>query len=193
MAVSSTMLPLGTRAPDFRLPDTRTGKRVSLEDFGAAPAFLAVFTCNHCPYAMHVKSAMAALIAEYQPRGLGAVAISSNDVGTHPQDGPAEMAKVAAAAGFTFPYLYDESQEVAAVYNAACTPDFFLFDGDRRLVYRGQMDGSRPGNDVPLTGVDLRAALDAVLAGRPVSGAQKPSIGCGIKWKPGMQPEGRAG
>jgi peroxiredoxin len=187
------MLPLGTRAPDFRLPDTRTGKPVSLADFGAAPAFLAVFTCNHCPYAIHVRNAMTALITEYQAKGLAAVAISSNDVGSHPQDGPAEMAKVAAAAGFTFPYLYDESQDVAAAYNAACTPDFFLFDRDRLLVYRGQMDGSRPGNTVPLTGEDLRAALDAVLAGRPVSGGQTPSIGCGIKWKPGKQPEARAG
>jgi peroxiredoxin len=188
MAVSSTMLPLGTTAPDFRLPDTRTGKIVSLSDFAAAPAFLAVFTCNHCPYAMHVKDAMVALLGEYQAKGLAVVAISSNDIGSHPQDGPAEMAKLAAASGFTFPYLYDESQDIATAYHAACTPDFFLFDRGRTLVYRGQMDGSRPGNNVPLTGADLRAALDAVLAGRPVSGEQKPSIGCGIKWKPGKGP-----
>jgi peroxiredoxin len=183
------MLPLGTKAPDFRLPDTRTGKSVSLGDFSPAPAFLAVFTCNHCPFAMHVRNAMVTLIKEYQAKGLAAVGISANDVGSHPQDGPAEMAKVAAAAGFTFPYLYDESQDVARAYHAACTPDFFLFDKSRQLVYRGQMDSSRPGNGVPLTGADLRAALDAVVEGRPVSGEQKPSIGCGIKWKPGKQPD----
>jgi peroxiredoxin len=188
MAVSSTMLALGTKAPDFGLTDVRTGKRVSLSDFKAAPAFLVVFTCNHCPYAMHVKDAMVALIREYQGKGLAAVAISSNDIGSHPQDGPAQMAKLAETSGFTFPYLYDESQDIAMAYHAACTPDFFLFDKGRTLVYRGQMDGSRPGNNVPLTGVDLRAALDAVLAGSAVTGEQTPSIGCGIKWKPGKGP-----
>jgi peroxiredoxin len=189
MAVSSTMLPLGTKAPDFRLPDPSTGKTVSLGDFSAAPAFLAVFLCNHCPYARHVQAALAALIKEYQARGLAAVGISANDVGSHPQDGPEQMAKEAATAGYTFPYLYDESQEVAKAYRAACTPDFFLFDRSRVLVYRGQMDASRPGNGVPLTGIDLRNALDAVLAGTPVTGEQKPSRGCGIKWKPGNEPD----
>jgi hypothetical protein len=160
-----------------------------LKDFDDAPAFLAVFLCNHCPYARHVQGALAALIKEYQGRGLAAVGISANDIGSHPQDGPEEMAKEAAAAGYTFPYLYDESQEIAKAYHAACTPDFFLFDGKRALVYRGQMDDSRPGNGVPLSGIDLRNALDAVLAGKPVTGDQKPSRGCGIKWKPGNEPD----
>ena len=188
MAVESTMLGLGTEAPDFSLPEPATGRVVSRDDFRSAPALLVVFLCNHCPYVKHVQKEMARLIKEYQEKGLAAAGISSNDIASHPQDGPEMMAQEAAAAGYSFPYLYDESQEVAKAYQAACTPDFFLFNRERRLVYRGQMDGSRPANAVPLTGRDLRAALDALLAGRPVSADQKASRGCGIKWKPGNEP-----
>jgi peroxiredoxin len=180
----SAMLPLGTKAPQFRLPDPH-GKLVSSEDFKGAPALLVVFLCNHCPYVKHVQSTFAALAREYQERGARIVAISSNDVEAFPEDGPEKMAEEIVSAGYTFPYLYDESQEVAQAYRAACTPDFFLFDRDARLVYRGQFDGSRPKNNVPVTGADLRAALDAVLEGRPVSSDQKPSVGCNIKWKGG--------
>ena len=189
MAIESTMLALGTKAPDFTLPEPASGRMVSLNDFTSAPALLVVFLCNHCPYVKHVQKELAQVIQEYQARGLSAVGISANDIASHPQDGPEMMAKEAAAAGYTFPYLYDESQEVAKAYHAACTPDFFFFNRNRELVYRGQMDGSRPGNGVPLTGSDLRGALDAVLAGRPVSADQKASRGCGIKWKPGNVPE----
>jgi peroxiredoxin len=183
----STMLPLGSQAPDFRLPDT-DGKTVSLNDFKDAPALLVIFLCNHCPYVKHVRHGLAALAREYQAKGVAVVGISANDVSTHPDDSPENMAREKAEVGYTFPYLYDESQEVAKAYQAACTPDFFVFDRDRKLVYRGQMDGSRPGNDVPVTGKDLRAALDAVLAGQPVSQDQKPSLGCNIKWKAGNEP-----
>jgi peroxiredoxin len=189
MAIESTMLPLGTIAPDFRLPEPASGRMVSRSDFRSAPALLVIFLCNHCPYVKHVQKEVARLVEEYQKTGLSAVGISSNDIASHPQDGPEMMAKEAASAGYTFPYLYDESQEVAKAYHAACTPDFFLFDKNRELVYRGQMDGSRPGNGVPLTGSDLRGALDAVRAGKPVSADQKASRGCGIKWKPGNEPE----
>jgi peroxiredoxin len=184
----STMLELGTLAPDFRLPDTE-GNSVSLANFEAADALLVVFMCNHCPYVKHLRDALAAFAREYQPRGLAVVGISANDVGTHPQDGPAEMAAEARAAGYSFPYLYDESQETAKAYHAACTPDFFLFDKDRQLVYRGQFDDSRPGNTVPVTGDDMRAAVDAVLAGAAVATEQKPSMGCNIKWRPGNEPD----
>ncbi len=187
MAATSTMLPLGTEAPSFRLPDT-DGKMVSLDDFAGAPAWLIVFLCNHCPYVQHVEDGLAGLAKEYQDRGVAVVGISSNDVEQYPSDDPEHMAEQKERVGFTFPYLYDEDQEVARAYRAACTPDFFLFDADRRLVYRGQMDGSRPGSDVPVTGEDLREALDAVLAARPVPEAQKPSVGCSIKWKPGNEP-----
>ena len=185
----STMLPLGTPAPDFALPEPATGRTVRLADFDGAPALLVVFMCNHCPYVKHLRDHLAAFVRAYQARGLAAVGISANDVGTHPQDGPEAMAREAREAGYTFPYLYDESQEVAKAYRAACTPDFFLFDADRRLVYRGQYDDSRPGNDRPVTGADLRAAVEAVLAGRPVPADQKPSMGCNIKWRPGNEPE----
>ena len=188
VAVNSTMLPLGTKAPDFRLPDT-TGKPVSLKDFSSARALLVVFMCNHCPYVKHVRSGLAQLARDYQPRGLAMVGISSNDVANYPADSPAKMAEEAKAAGYIFPYLYDETQSVAKGYRAACTPDFYLFDQGQRLVYRGQMDDSRPGNGIPVTGKDLRAALDAVLAGKPVSPDQKVSIGCNIKWKPGNEPD----
>jgi peroxiredoxin len=185
---ASTMLPLGVKAPDFSLPDAG-GKRVSLADFADAPALLVVFMCNHCPYVKHVAAGLAALAKEYQPRGAAVVGISSNDTDSHPEDSPAKMAEEVKLRGYTFPYLYDETQAVAKAYQAACTPDFYVFDHARQLVYRGQMDSSRPGSDVPVTGEDLRAALDAVLAKRSVSTSQKPSIGCNIKWRPGNEPD----
>jgi peroxiredoxin len=183
----STMLALGTKAPAFSLPDT-TGKTVSLADFQNAPAVLVMFICNHCPFVKHIRAGLAQLGKDYLPKGAAIVAISSNDVSTHPDDSPAKMAIEAREAGYVFPYLYDESQSVARAYQAACTPDFFLFDRNQQLVYRGQLDDSRPGNGIPVTGQDLRAALDAVLAGKPVAAAQKASIGCNIKWKPGNEP-----
>ena len=188
VAVNSTMLPLGTKAPDFRLPDT-SGKAVLLSDFQKAPALLVIFMCNHCPYVKHIRSGLAQLARDYQPRGVAIVGISSNDVANYPADSPAKMAEEAKAAGYTFPYLYDETQQVAKDYKAACTPDIFLFDQDQRLAYRGQIDDSRPSNGLPVTGKDLRTALDALLAGKAVSPAQKPSIGCNIKWKPGNEPD----
>jgi peroxiredoxin len=188
MAVTpSTMLPLGTSAPDFRLPGL-DGNLVSHDDFRDARALLVVFTCNHCPFVKHIRSEFARLAREYQTRGVATVAINANDLEQYPEDGPEAMAREAEAFGYTFPYLFDETQEVAKAYQAACTPDFYVFDAGRRLVYRGQFDDSRPGNHVPVTGHDLRAALDAVLAGDPVAGDQKPSVGCNIKWKPGNAP-----
>jgi peroxiredoxin len=188
VAVNSTMLPLGTRAPDFQLPDTN-GKMVSVADFEKAKALLVAFICNHCPYVKHIRGGLAQLARDYVSRGVGVVAISSNDVENYPQDSPRKMAEEAKAAGYIFPYLYDETQNVAKVYRAACTPDLYLFDGEHRLAYRGQFDDSRPGNNVPVTGKDMRAALDALLAGKPVPANQKASIGCNIKWKPGNEPE----
>jgi peroxiredoxin len=191
----STMLGLGTEAPDFRLPDTTAdGKEVALANFVAAPALLVAFICNHCPFVQHVAGELAALSRDLPAEGVAMVGISSNDTSAYPADGPAAMAAEAARQGWAFPYLYDETQEVARAYRAACTPDFFLFDGadpdgSRRLVYRGQLDASRPGNGLPVTGADLRAAVDAVLAGRPVEGNQRPSLGCNIKWKPGNEPD----
>jgi peroxiredoxin len=179
----STMVSLGTKAPEFRLPDP-TGKQHSLDDFKSAPALLVAFICNHCPFVKHIRQPFAEFAKEYQARGAAIVAISSNDAQAYPDDGPELMAEESKQAGYTFPYLYDETQEVAHAYDAACTPDFFLFDRDRKLVYRGQFDDSRPRNGRPVTGKDLRAALDAVLAGKPVSSDQKPSVGCNIKWKP---------
>ncbi len=184
---ASTMLPLGTVAPDFRLPDA-TGKMYALADFQSAPALLVIFMCNHCPFMKHIASGLAELTREYQARGVAVVGINANDYRLFPDDAPEKMLEEIRVRGYTFPYLIDESQEVAKAYHAACTPDFFLFDKERKLVYRGQMDGSRPGNDVPVTGSDLRAALEAVLEGRPVSSDQKPSLGCNIKWKPGNEP-----
>jgi len=180
----SVMVPLGTRAPDFRLPDT-SGKLVALGDFTKAPALLVVFMCNHCPFVKHIRAGLAQFARDYQPRGLAMVGINANDVANYPADSPAKMAEEVQAAGYTFPYLYDETQAVAKAYHAACTPDFFLYDRERRLVYRGQFDDSRPGNGRPVTGADLRAAADAVLAGRLVAADQKASIGCNIKWKRG--------
>jgi peroxiredoxin len=182
------MLPLGTKAPAFALPDTK-GQTISLSDFEDAPALLVVFMCNHCPYVIHIREAFVRLVEEYQAKGVAVVGINANDVDTYPEDSPEAMARDAEIHGYTFPYLYDQSQQVAQAYRAACTPDFFLFDGERRLVYRGQMDSSRPGNDKPLSGEDLRGALDAVLAGADVSSVQKPSMGCNIKWKQGNEPE----
>ena len=180
--VHSNMLPLGTQAPKFRLADP-IGKWVSSDDFRDAPALLVAFICNHCPYVKHIRAKFAEMAKEYQERGVAVVGISSNDAESYPEDGPAKMAEEIKLAGYTFPYLYDESQEVAKAYQAACTPDFFLFDGNRRLVYRGQFDDSRPSNQRPVTGADLRGALEAVLQGLPAPAEQKPSVGCNIKWK----------
>src|SRR5205085_8523103 len=180
----STMMELGTAAPDFSLPDT-TGKAVSLADFKNAPALLVMFICNHCPYVRHVAGGIARLARDYQAAGVGVVAINSNDATNYPADSPALMAEEAKRVGYSFPYLYDVTQKVAQAYGAVCTPEFYLFDQGRKLVYRGRMDGSTPGNGVPTTGAELRAALDAVLAGKPVPQEQKPSMGCNIKWKPG--------
>lgn len=179
----STMLALGTTAPGFRLPDPGTGEEVALEDFDRAPALLVMFICNHCPYVKHVAEELAKLGRDYLPKGLAIAAINSNDAANYPDDSPAMMAKEKVARGYEFPYLYDESQGVARAYDAACTPDFFLFDREKRLVYRGQLDGSRPGNGLPVTGEDLRRAIDATLAGGTVGGDQRPSIGCNIKWR----------
>ncbi|TAM80284.1 MAG: thioredoxin family protein [Acidobacteria bacterium] len=183
----STMVPLGTLAPPFSLPDIE-GKVVSLEDYKEAPAILIVFLCNHCPFVKHILPQFIELAGEYQRSGVGIVGISSNDVLNYPEDSPEKMAELSRALNFPFPYLFDESQQVAKTYGAACTPDFYLFDREARLVYRGQMDDSRPTNGRPVTGADLRAAMDAVLRGRAVSGDQRPSIGCNIKWKPGNEP-----
>lgn len=182
MATESTMLALGTAAPAFALPDPATGATVGLDDL-AGPALVVTFLCNHCPYVKHVAAGLAALGRDLAAGGVAMVAISSNDVATYPQDGPEQMAAEARRHGWTFPYLYDESQDVARAYSAACTPDTFVFDGARRLVYRGQLDGSRPRNDLPVTAAAVRAAVDAVLAGKPVDLDQRPSIGCGIKWR----------
>jgi peroxiredoxin len=188
MAVTpSTMLPLGTLAPDFSLPDTQ-GNMVSLADFRDAPALLVIFMCNHCPYVKHILNKLTKLIKEYQAKGITVVGINSNDVSSYPDDSPEMMVKAAGENGFTFPYLYDETQKVAKAYRAACTPDFFLFDKEKKLVYRGQMDDSRPGNDIPVTGTDLTNAIEAALSGVPVNTKQKPSMGCNVKWKQGNVP-----
>ena len=188
VAVPSTMLGLGTQAPDFSLADTDR-RIVSLADFRDAPALLVMFICNHCPYVKHVRHEFARLGREYLARGVRIVAISSNDVQAYPDDSPEHMKEEKALIGYPFPYLFDATQQVARAYRAACTPDFYVFDRDRRLVYRGQLDDSRPKNDVPVTGKDLRAALDAVLAGRPVAAEQRPSLGCNIKWRAGNEPD----
>jgi len=179
----STMLGLGTIAPDFTLTDVVTGKEVSRDDFRGKKALLVMFICAHCPYVKHIEKGLGALGKDYAALPLGIVAISSNDVTTHPADSPAGLKQQARSYGFVFPYLYDETQAVAHAYKAACTPDFFLFDGEFRLVYRGQFDSSRPGSGIPVTGRDLRFAIDLVLDGMPVPEDQRPSIGCNIKWK----------
>ncbi len=184
---ASTMLPLGTEAPEFSLPNV-DGKIVTRSQFAGKP-LVVVFMCNHCPFVVHIRSTLAAFAKEYAAKGVAVVGISSNYTGTHPQDGPEQMKKEAVDAGYAFPYLYDETQAVARAYKAACTPDIYLFDADHSLVYRGQFDSSRPGNGQPVTGADLRSACDAVLAGKTVAGDQRPSIGCNIKWIPGKEPE----
>lgn len=188
MAVTSTMLALGTEAPDFALPDVTTGEIVRRADFVGADALLVMFICRHCPYVAHVRPTLAQLGRDHLNSHLAIVAISANDPDTYPEDAPVRLAAEALEAGYTFPYLYDETQKVAKAYTAACTPDFFVFDADLRLKYRGQMDGSRPGNGVPVNGEDLHAAIDAVLAGAPVDPDQRPSVGCGIKWREGNEP-----
>jgi peroxiredoxin len=184
----STMLALGTKAPDFSLPDVHTAKRWSLADFDSYKALLVMFICQHCPYVQHIKEELSKLWQDYECKSLSIVAISSNDADHYPDDKPAALRQFALAENFGFPFLYDESQEVAKAYTAACTPDFFLFDRSRKLFYRGQLDESRPGNGKPVTGRDLRAAIQAVLDDRPAPKDQKPSIGCNIKWKPGQAP-----
>jgi peroxiredoxin len=184
----STMLPLGTKAAPFSLPNV-DGRNVSLADFAGAPALLVVFMCNHCPYVKHVAAGLAQLARDYQAKGVAVVGINSNDIAAHPDDSPAEMARETKSRGYTFPYLFDATQRVAQAYKAACTPDFYVFDKDQKLVYRGQMDSSRPDSGIPVTGKDLRAALDAVLAGKGMPADQKPSIGCNIKWQPGNEPD----
>ncbi|MDP9495974.1 MAG: thioredoxin family protein [Actinomycetota bacterium] len=188
MAVTSTMLALGTEAPDFSLPDAVTGKTMSLADLADAPALLVMFICNHCPYVKHVRDELARFGREHQDSGLAIVAINSNDPQQHAEDSPEAMKVEAETYGYTFPYLFDTEQTAAAAFTAMCTPDFFLFDGDRRLVYRGQFDSARPSNEIPVTGNDLRAAANAVLAGDPVSEIQRPSMGCSIKWRSGNTP-----
>ena len=185
----STMLALGTRAPDFQLPDAVSGKAVGPKDFAGKKGLLVMFICRHCPYVQHIKEGLARLGRDYSNQELGIVAISSNDAVNYPEDAPAGLKEFAKEMGFDFPICYDETQKVAHAYSAACTPDFFLFDSARKLVYRGQMDDSRPGNGKPVTGKDLRAAIDAVLAGKAPSPDQKASIGCNVKWKKGNEPD----
>ena len=184
---ASTMKKLGASAPDFKLRNV-DGRMVGLHDFDEKPALLVIFMCNHCPFVKHVADGLTKLAMDYMPRGVAVVGINGNDAATHPQDSPEQMIHEAEQRGYPFPYLYDETQEVAKAYGAACTPDFFLYDKQRKLVYRGQLDASRPGNGIPVTGVDLRAALDAALAGKPPPEKQIPSIGCNIKWKAGNEP-----
>ena len=179
----STMVPLGTPAPDFKLREPGSGKIVARDDFRDAKALLVMFLCNHCPFVKHIRKGLADFGRDYQPRGLAVVAINSNDVVNYPADSPEKMIEEAKTAGYVFPYLYDETQAVAKTYRAACTPDFFLYDADRKLVYRGQFDDSRPGNGRPVTGADLRRAADAMLSGAPVPADQKASIGCNMKWR----------
>lgn len=183
MPTPSAMLPLGTQAPDFSLPDTVSGHTLGLAQIRGPQATLIMFTCNHCPYVKHVQAELLRLARDYQARGVGMAAISSNDALRYPEDGPEEMAVLARQLGYSFAYLYDESQDIARAYDAACTPDFYVFDAQLRCVYRGRLDDSTPGNGKPVTGADLRAALDAVLSNQPVSGEQFPSYGCSIKFR----------
>jgi peroxiredoxin len=188
MAMTSTMLPLGTTAPPFDLLDVVTGQRYSLDSFVGKTGLLVMFICRHCPYVVHVEQELARLGHDYQETHLGIIAISSNDSKNYPDDALPKLKEMAERLGFTFPFCHDETQEVAKAYHAACTPEFYLFNRDRRLTYHGQLDESRPGNNKPVTGHDLRTAIQAVLAGKPVEGTQRPSIGCSIKWKPGNAP-----
>ena len=185
---STMMLELGAPAPDFQLPDLVTGKTISLDSFAGKKALVVMFICRHCPYVVHVQEELARLGRDYAAKSVGIVAISSNDAAAYPMDAPPGLKRMAEELGFNFPFCYDESQETAKAYAAACTPDFYVFDENRKLVYRGQLDDSRPGNGIPVTGRDLRAAIDAVLEGRPAPSVQKPSLGCNIKWKPGNEP-----
>ena len=182
-ATESNMLPLGTVAPTFSLVEPLTGKNCSLDELKSEKATLVMFICNHCPFVRHVNPQLVALALDYMPKGVSIIATSANDVESYPDDSPIKMAETAQRLGYPFPYLYDESQDVARAYHAACTPDFFLFDGEMKLVYRGQLDSSRPSNAIPVDGSDLRRAIDAVLAGKKVDERQLPSIGCNIKWK----------
>ncbi len=188
VAVNSVMVPIGTEAPDFQLKDT-SGKIVRRDDFRGKRGLLVMFICNHCPFVKHIQSELVKLTIEYQEKGIGILGINSNDADKYPEDSPEKMREEIKKAGYTFPYLYDETQEVAKKYKAACTPDFFLFDENFKLVYRGQFDDSRPGNGKLITGIDLRTALDCLLQNKPIPEHQKPSIGCNIKWKPGNEPE----
>lgn len=188
MAMASVMLPLGTHAPAFELRDVVSGQTCSLDSFRSKIAVLVMFICRHCPYVVHVEQELAKIGRDYRDTNLGIVAISSNDPVGYPDDAPQRLKEMAKRLGFTFPFCCDETQEVAKAYRAACTPDFYLFNQERRLVYRGQLDDSRPGNNKPVTGRDLRAAIEAVLAGKPVGSNQRASIGCSIKWKPGNAP-----
>lgn len=188
LTYSTMAMPLGAVAPDFTLPDTVSGKLYSLSELRSDKATLIMFICNHCPFVQHIQPELVRLGNDYLPKGVSIVAISSNDIEAYPEDAPEKMREVALRLGYRFPYLYDETQAVAKAYQAACTPDFFLFDGTLRLVYRGQLDDSRPGNGIPVTGKDLRAALNALLEGRPVPTEQKPSVGCNIKWKAAKSP-----
>lgn len=191
-ATESTMLELGVRAPDFKLLNTNPGvgaETVSLTDYGDAKALLVMFVCNHCPYVIHLRSALIALANDYAGEGLQVVAISSNSADSHPQDGPDAMREEAQTHAFPYAYLYDETQAVAKAYKAACTPDFYLFDHEHRLAYRGRFDGSRPKNDFPVTGDDMRRAVETVLAGHTLAAEQIPSMGCNIKWAPGNEPD----
>jgi len=185
---STMMLELGAPAPDFQLPDVVTGKTISLDSFAGKKALVVMFICRHCPYVVHVQEELARLGRDYAAKSVGIVAISSNDAAAYPMDAPPGLKRMAEELGFNFPFCYDESQETAKAYAAACTPDFYVFDENRKLVYRGQLDDSRPGNGIPVTGRDLRSAIDAVLEGRPAPSVQKPSLGCNIKWKPGNEP-----
>ena len=184
----SQMIDLGTEAPNFQLPDVVSGKTIGLDDFPNAKGFMIAFICNHCPFVQLIRHEFARYGREYTERGIAVIAINSNDIDTHPEDGPDPMRDDARRFGYTFPYCLDEDQSVAKAYQAACTPDLYLFDADRKLVYRGQFDAARPGNDVPVTGTDLRAATDALLAGQPLPSDQKASLGCNIKWRPGNEP-----
>jgi peroxiredoxin len=186
--VESTMLKLGTPAPDFQLPDVVTGKKISLSSYRGKP-LLVMFICRHCPYVQHIKAELSRLGKDYAGKNIGLVAVSSNDAANYPDDSPDSLKQFAREEGFTFPLCHDESQQVAKAYTAACTPDFFLFDADHHLAYRGQLDDSRPSGGKPVTGRDLRAALEAVLSGKPVPSEQRPSAGCNIKWKTGQAPE----
>jgi len=184
----SQMIDLGTEAPNFQLPDVVSGKTIGLDDFPNAKGFMIAFICNHCPFVQLIRHEFARYGREYTERGIAVIAINSNDIDAHPEDGPDAMRDDARRFGYTFPYCLDEDQSVAKAYQAACTPDLYLFDADRRLVYRGQFDAARPGNDVPVTGTDLRAATDALLAGEPIPSDQKASLGCNINWRPGNEP-----